>query len=450
MANFSCLPNELVLMVLNRLSPSDADVFCMLSKDIRKVAASFLKEHTDLKRKYTKCRYISDSAVYDNPNGPPADLLMDIIQNPNSALYVRSLHLEGIQYGGANYMTKESAVKLFNAAIRSCAMISGDEEQDQWCESIMTGEEDAVVALLLLMLPNLVTLRLDNCDGHLISHTLARISSSGDKVALTQLSAVQFGQGFNDRIFDYDGILPSLTLLPAVKRISALNVGNPFIQQDVYPQARRPGAKSPVTHLSFTNCCYHPMVLSRVMQGLENLTIFSYCSEVALSHAEPEPSWLRDTLLAHAKDTLRELTIYSWKDGFMGSLKEFTVLVKVSTSARLLQDPSSHIEPALSQTLPRQLTILKLCDHDDLGHLYYFKLLEHLLSIRGEETLELTTLYFLLKADEATSPFARETLRHYLQKKCTTAGMMIVLEWGNSRIEQVFEILEGPGWSGMS
>ena len=459
MARFSDLPNEILLMILEMLSPLDADVFCLLSKSIRAVAASFLRDHLPLKWGYTICRYLFHHT--EGLEYPSAGLLRNLLYNPRLARYVRSLHVLRMDLDSVYYV-EDSTLELYRKYIQDCAMISDDDKDALLVERLDRGNEEPAVVLLLLLLPNLVKLRLDHCcDRGFMTRILKKIGTSQENAVLAQLEVVEL-DACTIRHDARDDILTHLSLLPNLRRIAAHRVVDRGSGDDDYWSTLVDSPKSPVTHIQLANCFIQPDSLFRLFVGTGNLTSFSYCSDHApdYDYESIMPEWLRAMLLSCAENTLRELTIFTWDDGYMGSLRGFKALEKVSTNLRLLHKPIPSDEPTWSRVLPRKLQSLKIQDaggsaFDFHKRQYRYEAIRALLDIKYQEVPDLEWLHYQCNAD---LPFAprnllrppkiRRIVKPDMATACAEVGIQLQIEWvsfrnGTKNKMRVAEVLEG-------
>ena len=317
MVKFADLPSEILMMFLDLLSPSDADAFCQLSRHVRALSAPFIRKHMDLKWRYTTCRNFTARGV--EPNGQPANLLRDILEKPHLALYVNRLHINGWRErwgdSGAQGVPQEapktlpseetrypeSTMELFKNAIRNCAMIP-EADKEGWISNVSDGDEDPLIALLLLMLPNLVKLRLTSCDGYRIEEMVGKITQDKRTKYLSKLVAVELaglhpsneGVEFNDNAV----IIKYFSVLPSIKRISALHFDAQDNEYIAAVQVTGRNQKSRITHMSFARCSLNSSVLLEILASTESLTSFSYCpGEYENGFGNYEPMWIRVALL---------------------------------------------------------------------------------------------------------------------------------------------------------
>ena len=452
MAKFSDLPNELLLMTLDRLSPTDADTFCMLSKNVRAVSASFLEKHMSLKRKYTHRKYSNKRIIVRD--GSLADLLRDVLRNPELGHYVRTLQIDGCKRIKAGYMDNREIMDLFRHTIQDCAMIEGHLEKRNWTADLNHGAEDPVIALLLLMLPNLTNLRLTDCvDTYCVEYMALRIGGTEDRTALARLSAIELGDPGHGLRPDYDLVL-SLSSLPSIKHLSASNLrsvnqlGNELIRAQINDR----DCKSEITHMSFANCLLNSTLLYSILTWSNNLS-FSYCSDRSDrsrsgTYGESDYKWIRCALLAEAKDTLKDLNLYSYKEDFMGGLKDFTVLQNVSTSSRLLFGLDRKEKHTLAQMLPATTRTLRLRDTGDLGYGYHLEMLGDLAKTKADALPELAFLqYFFSTRDRLRS--AKKAFEEQLEIDCKRANIRCEVSpiVQSYRVRETREVTEASGWS---
>lgn len=450
MAKFSDLPAELLLMILDRLAPTDADTFCVLSRNVRAVSASFLENHMNLKRKYTHRTYCRKTSTF--PDGSLADLLRDVLQTPEFGYYVRTLQIDGHKYLEAEHIRHSESMELFEHTIQDCAMIEGQLEKQKWIEQLNVGDEDPVIAMLLLMLPNLTDLRLADCrSSYCIQYMAMRISGTKDKPALTRLSAIELGDSVFRGNPDNGDLVVSLSSLPSVKHLSASNLrsinvlGNDFVRGQINDR----DFKSRITHISFANCAFYSAVLSSILTWSKNLTSFSYCStRGSNSFAHSDYKWIRDALLAEAKDTLRDLKIYSYNEDFMGDLKDFTVLQNVSTSSRLLFGLDRKKKHTLAQILPATIITLRLRDVGDLGFQCHLEILEDLVKTKATTLPKLSWLQYLFSLPSPATRSARKAFKEQVKSAGERANIRydvkFVIDWPRDTGN---EVTEASGWS---
>lgn len=450
MAKFSELPNEILLMILDHLPIMDAVTFSKLSRNTRAVAASFRKTHTWLRRRYTHRKYSSKKNT--NLHGTLADLLRDVLQYPELGHYVRTLQIDGYEDFDADYVENKETMELFRHAIHDCTLIEGQLEKQSWLEYLSEGDEEPVIALLLLMLPNLTNLRLkDFGNSYCIGYMAIRISAKKDTTALARLSAIEVEDREGNTTPESGDLVQSLSSLPSIKRLSVSNAGNDFRlgNHPIFAQINDRGSNSQVTHMSFTNCALHPTVLSSIMTSSQNLTSFNYCSNRrAKSFGKSDYKWIRDALLVEAKDTLKDLRLYSYNEDFMGGLKDFTVLQNVSTSSGLLFGLDRKKKHSLAQMLPATIKSLTLHDYGDLGLIYHLEILEDLAKTKANTLHELHFLQYFFSTEDRVTRGAKKAFKEQVGFACKGANIRCDVDWvSDCPRDRETEVAEASGWS---
>lgn len=485
MARFSDLPAELLLPILEHLKPTDADTFCMLSKHVCAVASAFLENHMKMKRAYTN-RVHCTQAYFDRCDRTPPNLLDEVLQRGEIALYVQRLHLKDYATDvddlvedayDVGYMIPNHTLEVLSQAIENCDLIDGQSFKTDRIVSLLYDGEYATNVLLLSLLPNLVTLRLDNgAHKYFVRYVEDDNSQKIGTPLLAQLGVIELSkygtameecdtamEEYDNSMEEYDRILVLLSLLPSIKQISALNVGtrgsdyeanaDRSLYQGDYPPghstfanlsiSNSPSRLSRVTHMSVANCKIHPSVWAKMLGATTNLTSFKYCSNEAFRTKEHEAEWFCKALHAVAKDTLRHLTFYTHDQHHMGSLRDFQALESLSTSVTLLHSSSLGLS-SVSKLLPRSLELLRLRQYDGWDEACWFEFMDELLQAKNEELPKLKLVQYLLN-EGYVAPEYQRTIQHCMDEKhFSNAGVEVSLYWSQYLwTKEIFEVLEG-------
>lgn len=354
MARLSGVPNELILEITDHVSPSDMDAFCMISKHIRAVAQPLLKQHMHLKGRYTNWRNKSEPGL--KFSGHLATLLKAILDNPRAALYVTSLHINGYKERRAIFKAKPDMLSSFNKCVQACAVIP-DDQKGFWIEQLKAGNEDPVIGLLLLQLPNLTRLRLaaDFWDVNLTPYMAKRIGFSEPSVALTHLRTVELKE-VAEFPADNTDLFKCFSLLPSLERLSVADtpLAHEYLEPELQAMVRT--RKSPIRHLYFKNVHLCHTLLLDILAASDCLETFAYYGSDESPEADPEAKQFQDALLANAKETLEHLTLHLDNEFPLTSLRGFKVLETVDLSAELLR----YLD--LAELLPRSIKTLTLRD----------------------------------------------------------------------------------------
>ena len=179
------------------LEPRDVESFSLVSKHIYALGVPFVDEHKKLKREYSfLCTNVCPSV--------PALLLKKILLWPRVGLYVTHLSIDDYQtrwdlpddvideqlyFYHAPY--SEDDMKLFIEAICRASSVP-PEEVEYWIRTIKEGDEDPILALLLLLFPNLcpITLLIDSDLSYQLPETFRRISETENSPFLMRLTTV--------------------------------------------------------------------------------------------------------------------------------------------------------------------------------------------------------------------------------------------------------------------
>lgn len=183
MVHFEGLPTELLLEILEYVTPEDVEYVSMVSMKIRWKLTSLLENHRkSLRERYAGFRNVvmhgADSC--DTPSGLVAELLCSILSDRRIGRHVKTLDLkpwsiegrqawypdkvfEGFMYGSRpNILLKhpKTYMQIIEKAVRPEELIP-KENADEWVSQIWRSSECQVVAaVLLLRIPKLHTLRL--------------------------------------------------------------------------------------------------------------------------------------------------------------------------------------------------------------------------------------------------------------------------------------------------
>jgi hypothetical protein len=147
-------PDELQLSVLNHLSSHDLTRLSLVNNGFRRLAQP--------------CLYAGIVLTWSRDQTPPLALLLRaLFERHQLASHVRRLELLGTGFASnVNLAAVEPPplpVSALPAALAAAHIrATGVSEADQWVQELQAGACDALVALLLSMLPNLTRLQLDS------------------------------------------------------------------------------------------------------------------------------------------------------------------------------------------------------------------------------------------------------------------------------------------------
>ena len=375
MALLSDLPNEITLMILGLLlySPADFESFVSTCKKIYSVAGADLDIHRALTREHRVYRF-NDPCIF-GPRGLPSHLLARIFHEPLRAFYVREIWIDREPLGWtgeSKFERRQENPRVpdgeqITARVREVLpeLVHGDEfwKRNRWPE---LKDEASVIPLLLLLLPNLSTLKvkcLSVIDTGWFYGMLKVITTM--KGPGTPLSYLRHAQMPDMRLLSYMVALPSMTSLHGL----AINLPEAEHEPDDLISET-----SNLKHLGFTRCSIHPKRLFGILTAFRELRSFTYVSKDAYEHSHHEsqahrtvifdPSWVCAGLSAFTSSTLESLTLISRNNvgNFMGDIRGLRQLRNLHTESQLLlgEDYQNRKGISLAEVLPPNLETLKL------------------------------------------------------------------------------------------
>ena len=367
MIGFSSLSNEMILMIWNCAEVEDIYNFSTVSKRVYHLVREALREHCKLSKRLSTISNVGTECGEPFTFGP---ILREILLNPRAARYPSVLMIgtfksEWDEDGKhTRRMVPESDLELFKQAVRPNIDDAYDGMEDEWFTSIDQGDEEPLIALLLLLLPNLRKLRFDSVfeSCFCIEQALRTIMDHEDSASLRKLHTVDLRYAATTDS-DYLGfnLVRLISALPSLTHICGYGVGSR--PDDLYYTPDLTSYPINVTSLRFSECCVNPKSLFDFLWNSRNLQHFEYTPmEPASDTADFDPFWIRSALLAHAYRTLKTLTILAGENekSFMGSLEDFLSLEFLQTDLQLLMgDPSKTLRVAF-QLLPSSIVNLRL------------------------------------------------------------------------------------------
>ncbi len=349
MASLSRLPNEMIAETWGHvLEPKDIESFALVSKKIYAIGIPFIMEHNKLKKEF--------SFFDTGPNtraSAPAYLLKNVLLRPRVALYVTHLSIGRVQHRwqasngeGHDDMTysnngpknrhdpyPDDEMALFIRAIRETGFVPL-VEVGKWIQDVRMGDEDEILALLSLFIPNLTTMTLYN-EGRIFLQNfrkiIRRIALDGQQRFLTRLKTVCLQGDYDYLESDWLEVFYNLPLLHAIDVKSIVIWKNVDTVQIYIP------GSSNITELTFVESSVHGKTMFEILESIKALKKFSYMEPV-IGFYIFDPFWMRAALLAHAKHSLEPLTItFSQTEGnLLGTLCDFTALRELETNIHLL------------------------------------------------------------------------------------------------------------------
>ena len=373
MARFYDLANELVLEIIHHVLPDDLESFTLTCKNIWIVAKEELQIHRHLKQRYSRLRfsYGSDS---------PHDILDNILVDYRTALYVKELtfdHWYPAWHGWHGHQDLGWIDELHlpypeqkMARMRQAASELVTQPQSfEWIQEIEAGDQGPICALLLLLLPNLSTVRIERLgftDDRFYQILKRAAALRGTDLPLSKLKKIEFLHIYNHRRDRYED-LDMVVLLAALPSITSISARTHCYGQRNDAYRVLPPRSSNVEELTFVSSAIAPDIIFAFLEGFKALRIFAYHSDhvedEGLGRGKFNPFWISAALLAHARTSLESLTLcsHTMKRRYMGDIRSFQNLTTLVTDLQMLlhKNQLSH-HASLANALPAKLEMLKL------------------------------------------------------------------------------------------
>ena len=363
MAIFSDLPNEIVSEVWgNILEPKDVESFALVSKHIYATGRPFVEEHNKLKREFSFFELESQYCA-----SKPTFLLKKILYHPRVGLYTAHLSLTRFldSWGNQSIVLvagdpewarnshvpyPETIMALFIRTIRRSSFVPS-EDLPQWINAVKRGDEDPILALLFMHLPNLNTVTLTDgvLCGKLLEKTLQRIANAKKARFLTHLVTVNIVLSSYGDMLDFKW-LRIFAALPSVQSMHFRRVIERRTDHEINKTQHFMPDTYNIMEMTFTDSSLHPRVLTQLLESVNGLKRFTYVENDGTRRIFHQfrrfsrfsqfwPSSIRAGLLINAKHSLEYLKILApekQEDELLGSLCGFTALKEVETDVHLL------------------------------------------------------------------------------------------------------------------
>ena len=258
------LPNEILGAVIDRVDPGDLEHFAESSPLLKSLATSALEIHRERAQEYTK---ILLYGCHNHVGCHPVHLLEQICAKPQLTWYPTSLqvvccggeleehtdeefgsliddknfdkNMATGYYDGKNDWETDAidvykVMKVWAEDIRERIFDSGyfdEEDSERYYNQIRKGNRQAILGLLLTLLPNLEIILLDGYTWHatLFGEIVKRITGScrgdfsgkdrGSAQILTKMHEIGlYAHGYGETLEDFD-IAGSFAHLPSMRRV---------------------------------------------------------------------------------------------------------------------------------------------------------------------------------------------------------------------------------------
>ena len=421
MTQFTDFPNEIVAQIAQNVHPRDIVNFSSTSKFIHSVCEPCLKVHHEMQRKYKKCKCIG------NQNSM-AYLLSDIILHPTAALYVECLDTNRCWDGWyEGHGHKGYPQKMMSRLTQAVADTVPSDQVSTWTEALESGDEDPVLALLLLRLPGINTLKINlEYTSQCLFQTL-RCGMEGPGFSfLSALTTLYI------RWADYvDPECQAISYFATLPSLRSMEIQDLYLEEGVgHRECLLQPRSSNVTSIIIRHCSIRKLTLHHFLQGFKALRRFSCGNSRIEDHPNAsgfDPVWVRAVLLAYCKASLEYLTLLENRgNDYMGSLREFENLKEVKTYTKYLLDPGNSERQDLAQVLPASIEKVHLRES-------YFanpeKIQDRVLKAAKDKQKHLPNLQELrisLDTDERCLVGMAATV--HMQAKCEKAGFKLIID----------------------
>ncbi|KAM6512104.1 hypothetical protein FALCPG4_017087 [Fusarium falciforme] len=263
-------PHEVQLAVIESLAPPDLVALAMASQGLGQLASPLL--YTHIRMEWTLSHH------------PPIFLLLrSLLENPELCSHVRSLNLDGIRCELPDVLPNIVALPLLELSQAITRTGVSKDVAESWESKTQIGVADAVVALLVSMLPNLASLSLQanwNTESHFLGHLFRSALCSPHRDGFQHqlptfkaLKKVSLGQRnrTNEHTDDQNSAdMLALLYLPNIQTLSA-SIDNPI---DFTWPSENPPAPSALTWLKLHRM--RECRLAPVLSCLTNLQALRY------------------------------------------------------------------------------------------------------------------------------------------------------------------------------
>ncbi len=279
MANISGLSNEILFMILDFIEWDDhLNVlnFCHASSSLLLCTQAFRQKHLDLLRLFS---------IITNDGWDWATLLTQCLTQPRTALYPSLLKIRGLKpawndaenHYALHLKPPQADLDLFQRNFANeLQMIAKDYihfKHFLTCgeQGIVKGREDALVALLLLILPNLTEVQYDGYGSmiHACSQIIPSMSAQQRLKPrnhyLHKLHSVTIRLSVDNSCEKHE-LLEKFVQLPSVRRISCENI---FTSESILDSGGPPSMKhGALDELSLEHCAFDSKSMFDLLSGI--------------------------------------------------------------------------------------------------------------------------------------------------------------------------------------
>ena len=376
--------------------PEDLENFAQTSRRVFLLVKPFLEHHRYLIRLHSKfeSKQLRRDVFWF---APIPSLLVKMRSQPRIAHYIREVKLKysgPIRCNNSYHNDQDSKVEkwsLVNAVITQSNVPNIQyfhAPNERSCFNSNESYEECLVALFLLLLPNLSRLSLPWNPARDYFRNMIRQSALEGNCWFANLTTVRVRGGFVPKGLGIRD-LSLFSSLPALKSLMALNARDHSLTIDDY----LPPPDSHTKKLELKNSYFTRLTLYWYLQSFQSLQMFTLAFD---DYDDPcikgqfDPNLVRAALIAYAKTTLQSLNITvkgpPKPDTFMGSLQQFEVLQKLRTQWTILFPKDSCLLTWPSRVLPASIRKIQLDDNSEYSSSTLYKRLCQGLQCAKEKT----------------------------------------------------------------
>lgn len=453
MAGFSDLPNELVGEVAGHVMPEDIESFSMLSRGVYVIALPLLREHRLLRERYNvfgnlkKAAFDGELLKKANPGSAPvtancapgdsfSNLLTDVLKNHRVAPYIKEFRQEGWFTGwdsmGLDPLDEtlhlpysEEQFSLFKQALSRYVLPT---KLKTWIEELESGHEDPIISLLFIFLPNINSIKFENCSN--LAHRLREVVERIETDCIPDIPILSHLERINLQYDDYyiEGdprpidFLAFIATMPSLKSLSGQFIAT---FGEVHDFSCLSPHSSTITELRFKKCNLNLEKLRDLFQGLKALQRFHYIYDRYDEYTGYlelwDPAGMCKALSKYFQGSLEVLDLRSDLEpvGPIESLCDYSVLKDLTLSFSLFKKGQFLCSETLASQLPE--SIQKISLHDvEIKHIWFLEsTIREVLHLKPARLPRLKDFCFFASWDlEALGPVKEE-----LRKLCEEAGV---------------------------
>lgn len=314
------LPNEILIEIINLITPEGIEQLTLSCKEIYNVGRDALKMHNRYRKQYGSVNCFPPQEDTDLPAGfiHPLQHLAEIARDEKIAEYTTEFIIDGY-HPYENVLCgveREDSYKVHHLSyeteqwictkIQDCPILAGDlMEIKDWTRMVLSGFLGRACALLITLLPNLNSITSIETPSFKIDifemvSSIAEAFHQNDQdfpPALAKLTKVYIGGEEPLKTYEAFASLPSMRSLQG-RQV----VGHHFTR----PCYRDPHT-SGVTDLQWSETSIDIESLTEFLKGMRALESFAMIGDGR--EEEWDPLGIMNSLLLHAKGSLRKLSL---------------------------------------------------------------------------------------------------------------------------------------------